>query len=58
MTRDMTWQDVEVFGGYIRGLDDEGYIEVFNPEGEPLVLIEATALYEVLQRQFSKGTEN
>lgn len=46
--RDSIWRLVETFGGDIAGIDEEGYLEVFDPEGNRLVLIHAEQLLAAL----------
>lgn len=42
------WKAVECFGGVIEGVDEDGFLQIFSPEGDPLVSINAAALHVVL----------
>ena len=47
---DPNFKDVETFGGEIEGIDEEGYLQVYGPNGEPLLSINAAQLMAAMAR--------
>ncbi|MCG7628410.1 hypothetical protein MHM88_11385 [Epibacterium sp. MM17-32] len=49
------WKLVETFGGEIEGVDEEGYLKVYGPDGNPLLLIKADELHAALMQHFGNA---
>ncbi|MFX0543173.1 hypothetical protein ACEWPM_015775 [Roseovarius sp. S4756] len=46
------WEKVEVHGVEIEGIDDEGFLNVWRPEGGEPMKIDAEALFGLLHTHF------